>query len=341
MKKIWQTKKWKRFQRKRANAELRKRTSRKRGRRGKHKPEDGRGEVRTFYKGEGLYLHVYAPRTLSLVANPSATVDFFSEVEARLKQGQPTFINLYDVQDVTADALMYLLALLDLANTTSPSRPLVRGNVPRGGQSRKVMLESGFSQYVAGLPKSGFDNPDIIKIRFGTMVQPDIAHELLHFAMAKLSLSRSPQTKAAFAILIESMSNVVEHAYAPTVAFERKWWSMAQVLPGQKTVRMTVVDYGEGIAATMRKTALERAGSHLGIKPDHELVLSALKGEFRSRTGLETRGRGLPKMLQENEKGNISNLVVVSSRAVVNGTESEPLEKPLQGTVISFCLGVE
>ena len=291
MKKFWQSPKYKRHQSRRAIAELRRKQKKRRGHRSQQQSLDTQKVTRTYYKNEGSYLHLYGPNCFSFTDNPEHTLKFFSDLEKRLAAGLPTYINLHDVKAISSDALMYLLALLDVSAQRN-TRIKFRGNIPIKGPAQSAILASGFAHYVRGLPRDQQGDSDTLQIVSDSLVQPKVAHELLKFAQEKLELERGPSTRGAYAILIESMSNVVEHAYAESVEFERKWWAMAQCIDRGGSVRMTVVDYGEGIAATMRRSLIEQLGQTVGLKKDHSLVISAMKGEIRSRTGKESRGQG-------------------------------------------------
>lgn len=276
---------------------------------------------------------------MDFAEEPAATIKFFSSIEHNLQRGVPTFINLHVVRWISADALMYLLALLDVFAQRQGRRLRVRGNLPGREPARSNMMASGFSQRVQGLKHARVQSDDILQIQSDSRVQPKVAHELIAFATRRLELQRSPCTRAAYALLIEAMSNVVEHAYPDGESVEHKWWAMAQFDPKHQAVRFTVVDYGDGIAATMRRTLIEKLTRKLSISNDVELVESALRGEFRSSTGKQFRGRGLPKMREELLSGNISDLVIVTSRAVIRGEQGANLDTQFNGTIVSFCIG--
>lgn len=263
---------------------------------------------------------------------------FFESLEERLSRGAPTHIDLHNVDNVSGDALMYLLALLDIWDESDrPAR--VRGNLPSNEIARSAILAAGFQRFVAGLPRGIKGDPNTLQIVSDSKIQPKVAHDLLEFAVQRLSLQRGETTRGAYSVLIESMSNVVEHAYADNVSFERKWWAMAQCDAERREVRMTIVDYGEGIAATMRKTALERIGHNFSMLRDSQLVVSAMQGQYRrSRTRQVWRGRGLPQIRQVYKEGAIRNLTIVSSSAYIEGDSGRDLSVPLQGTIISFTL---
>jgi anti-sigma regulatory factor (Ser/Thr protein kinase) len=337
MKRLWQSSKYKDYQQQRMSANLIRTQKKRRGQRSKQKPESNPKEVRTYFAHEGSYLHLYAPECFSFTDNPESTLKFFASIEGRLLNGSPTFINLHNVRSVSADALMYLLALLDVASQKHGVRTKVRGNIPITGSARDAILASGFTNFVAGLPRDGTGDPDTLQIVSNSLVQSHTAGELLAFAREKLGLERL-ETRGAFAILVESMSNVVEHAYAESVRFERKWWAMAQCINGGNSVRLTVVDYGDGIAATMRRSLPERVIQAVGMMQDQNLVMSAMRGEVRSRTGKESRGRGLPKMLQAYLDGDIRELTIISSRAYIKGATGQEMLSPLKGTIVSFSL---
>lgn len=143
------------------------------------------------------------------------------------------------------------------------------------------------------------------------------------------------------------MQNSREHAYDVNAPYQ-KWYLAAHHNNTDGTVTFSFLDGGQGIPRTINTKFREKLKSLLGSRfsnapeglriEDRELVLSALRGEFRTRTQKVYRGKGLPRISSYASDGTIANLVIVSNHAFLDvgaGKDSE-LESQFRGTLFSW-----
>ncbi len=295
---------------------------------------------------EGVYRLIDVPKVFSVLKNPEETIRFFHELQQRLTDRKRTELNLRGVELLTTDALMYLLALIDIFEQQGVV--LLRGNVPRAPDVRRLIDASGFLNIIARRRVTDRSDPDpeVMAIRMGRRGEPQIAKEVARFGPDKIDTSGEgarlrAQEAAIYATLMECMGNTNQHAYRSNLPYAPKWWIMAVHDAVKETVNITILDYGQGIPRTIRKRVLEGVGQRLPRRifgRDNRLALSALKGEDRSRTGEDFHGKGLPQIYGHSTEGLISGLTIVSGHAHVSLDKREHWDttKPFQGTLISF-----
>jgi hypothetical protein len=146
--------------------------------------------------------------------------------------------------------------------------------------------------------------------------------------------------RATYVSIIEAISNTRNHAYAPGVHY-RRWWLMAYRDSTTNRIYVAVLDNGDGIPVTIHRKGRERVQEKLSILLGHNhgsLILSALKGEGRTRTRAGHRGTGLPKIYELAHLGRLANLVVLSRRGRVTCCDGGVFEMPVdfRGTLLSW-----
>ena len=134
------------------------------------------------------------------------------------------------------------------------------------------------------------------------------------------------------------MANTKNHAYNITRK-DQKWWLISCYDEDSKKVNFTFMDNGDGIPFTLRKNIIERFFDPLIKKQnDGKLILSALKGEFRTRTKKHYRGTGLPKIFSYSKEKQIENLIIISNKGYVDcdSEQSKELSRKFFGTLLSW-----
>lgn len=105
-------------------------------------------------------------------------------------------------------------------------------------------------------------------------------------------------------------------------------------------VHFTFLDNGFGIPLTIRRRFGEKIRRLLGAEVrDGDLIKSALKGEFRTRTRAVYRGKGLPQIFQTAQSKKIENLILLSKKGYVDCCpmlETKELNVSLYGTLLSW-----
>ena len=155
---------------------------------------------------------------------------------------------------------------------------------------------------------------------------PSCIKELVEFARVHIPSLTRHDTRGVYSSLVEAMTNVRNHAYNKT----EKWWMMA--MKQGDGVCFAILDNGLGIPRTIKKNIREQL-----VPNDAHLIDSAMKGNLRTRTGEPWRGKGLPKILENLERGLIQDLHVVAQRGhYAAKNQSRKLRHKFQGTLISW-----
>lgn len=309
------------------------------------KKNDREYEIR---KKNEKYLYLKAPSTFSFLIKPQETTAYFAELQKCSNDGQPIFVDLQQVQILTIDALMHILAWMDFRRTRN-LKGLVGGNLPEDPATSKVFKDSGFLDHVKvsdvrGIGQLDYDK-DYFRIVSGSKHKPAIVQQIIDFTINKLRLNGLGETKKLFHIISEMMGNVVEHAYNRQRSKKNKWYLMAHYDKIFDKVDFVFLDNGETIPQTIAKRGIEGlenlASSSFGIRKtlDCRLIESALTEQSnRSKSQQLNRGKGLPAIQKCSDQKFMNDLILVSRYAFVDlaNNRSEVLNSSFKGTLYSW-----
>ncbi|ASN67515.1 hypothetical protein 10S2_7 [uncultured Caudovirales phage] len=284
------------------------------------------------------------PRSFSFIDSPSDTIDFFNDLVLEIKQKHYKkifFINSFDVESVTVDALIYLIAIMQNIKINLEMQYTFKGNLPHNEYASITYKESGFMAYVESKIKRLPDSTNKMKITSGSRNDPQIASQMCKFVMDKLN-KKITDTLSLHKILIELMSNVYHHAYNNTDINKKIWYIYAEFV--DDCIRFVFVDTGAGIASTVRKNFFEKLGRLTGTSySDGDLIYSTLKGDFRTETKKVHRGNGLSGVKDLAKTGLFRNFTVISgsgSCAISNDENKELIKanynNSIYGTIFIF-----
>ncbi|MBR4069026.1 MAG: hypothetical protein IKK08_10435 [Clostridia bacterium] len=261
-----------------------------------------------------------APNNFSIRNNSDETVKYFSLVHSLIAKANPKdqiFFDFSHVENLTADAIMYIIALMNNDKKLNAFDIRCSGNIPASDAAKRLMEECGFYQYVRSrrfINRSTTN--DRIKIHRGQQPENDFAKELCEFVWDKSQgVIDRLSTKRLFAVIIEMMYNACQHAYDihSNPSMFGNWYSYAEDLDG--IVRFVFFDTGLGIPSTIKKTLLEKAKDIIWDN-DSGYIASALRGEHRTQTGNNYRGKGLPEILESVTDGSMRSLQIFSGKGV-------------------------
>lgn len=298
----------------------------------KDKPDSNRELKATRRKGK---YEITVPNNFSVINNPKQMLEFFEDINYHARKRRNIFLEMSKIQDMTSDAILYMLSLFDYHKSVHRFSN-ISGNYPQNISCRNLLVEGGFLDYVEPKYQIKRISPDILSVKSNSTVQGDIASKVIRFSLSKLDQQRDSKSRGIYATLIECMANTIHHAYRENNPYT-KWWLMA--LYGDNKVNFTFYDSGMGIPKTLKKNFSEKFfGSMFNQKNDYELIISALKGEFRTRTGDKWRGRGLPKINSFYNQGYINKLTLVSNYGYVNFGENRfyNMSEKFRGTLFSW-----
>ncbi|MBM2834590.1 MAG: hypothetical protein HW406_1751 [Candidatus Brocadiaceae bacterium] len=277
-----------------------------------------------------------AEPNLSIVHNPIDTINFFAKIMNSISSCIPTYIDVSNVNMITIDALLYLLAIID--KMKFEQIPIhIQGNLPKDPVANEIFAKSGFLKYVKSRSPSIASSDDCVQIYDGSNADSQIAKKLCLFAMDKLNVDRN-STKGLFVIVMEIVSNTKHHAYSASANLP-KWYAYAWYNKNSREISFAIMDTGLGIPNTIRKNWAEKMSELLRMKSqDSALLKSVLKGDFRTQTKEKYRGKGIPEIQSYSANKYITDLTIVSNTGYVSIDNNKEIEftTPLCGTLFSW-----
>lgn len=284
---------------------------------------------------------IEAPKHLSLIDNPEDTIKYFNDAIDILQNPSnknKVGILLFDckyINDLSIDALMYLLAIVKNFKKRFSGIREIRGNLPDNKIAREFFIESGFLKFV-NTNVNNSEKKNKLQILTGSNVDVKDAAKLVDFVTNYYNCDKK-EIKFLYKMVIELMTNTHNHAYnSNDNLFIKSWYLFAAVNDVTKSIEITFVDIGEGIPKTVSKSTLEK----FFRKTDNEYIISTLNGEFRTQTKEKNRGKGLPDIYEHYKNNQIQNLKIISCKGKVELEKEKSLEESgvelindLQGTV--------
>lgn len=283
------------------------------------------------------------PSNFSLIDNTVETLEFLNNIKKECKKNSKErfkiHINHTNVEEVTNDALMYLLAIINNLHLYSDKLVVIQGKKPNNESARNEFISSGFYELLEtkdNFPKDRTgENFQIIS---ANKVEPEQYKKLIDFVQDKFECV-SRDTKFLFDMISELITNTVNHAYDEDSGseFEKNWFLAAKV-KNENTINITFFDIGLGIPTTVNRTFYERFGRKFAIT-DNKLILTALQGMNRSKTGLDYRGRGLPRIFDICNDKKVRNMKIISSKGFISLNKDvicDEIKTGIIGTLFSW-----
>lgn len=243
-----------------------------------------------------------------------------------------------EVTTLSDETLVLLLGHFELYDKRFKNYK-IDGILPRDEKAQRILLSSGFTKYVTFYGQEIPKTPEIMEIHTGTLADNITASKFNNFALTRLGQKRSVASSRNYSMIIECMANTKNHAYQVDGVPIRKWWIVARYDKDHQSMRFSFLDLGIGIPKTVRKKFMEK----FGTTKDAELINSALRGDLeglRSATGLEHRGKGLPRIYANLRTNYIQNLAIMSNKGYLTmnsqGDKKMNLRNKFLGTLISW-----
>lgn len=333
MKKIYNQEKYINHSLNRAKDELKKRR--------RFRKYNNSHDASLFANPQGRRIRLTVPKHFSILDNPKDTLIFFDEFQKYIQYKKRIFIDMEDTTTLGIDALLYIISLL---STYKDKRIIydVLGNLPEDQQCKDLIIDSGFFNYVKTSHPRRKPNDDILQIKSGQNVDQIIAKEVIDFSLKHLDQNISSKSKSIYRIIIEMMGNTFEHAYEKQDTTTR-WHLIAMHSKDNDEIKFIFLDSGSGIPTTIHKNFADKAKEILSnlfgmISADSQLIMSALDGDFKTRTQLKWRGNGLPSIKDCWKKKHIENLQIFSNYGYIdcNKGYNEDLKQKFNGTLYSW-----
>jgi hypothetical protein len=286
-----------------------------------------------------LPVRVRAPRELTFRQNIGASLHFFNLLEKRAAPNRTLLVDLSEVVTVETGEVLYLLARFDEMRHLKRWK-LIRGTSPKKEPARTMFDASGFLDYVRAPAKalSNAKEDQFVHIKKGDLVDTQAAGDVATFVREKLGLSKR-DTSGMYKILIECMTNTRDHAYDESLERPASWWMIAFYQPESEIVYFSFLDTGAGIPRTVRKRWRENLTPDI-LRSDSKMIISALRGELRSRTEQAHRGKGLPQIYSVATSHQVSSLSILSRRARVEcrTLDSQDNKMEFHGTLYTWAI---
>lgn len=279
------------------------------------------------------------PRIFSISENTDESLNVFNDIYTHISNGHKLFLDMGKIDIVTSDALLYILSIFDYFRLSKvPTN--IKGNFPLNNQVKEFLVQSHFFDYVKSditVPKH---DEHILHIESGMKVSGSIVKDVVQFALKHLGQNISPKSRAIYRIIIEMMGNTVEHAYRNENE-SSKWYLMARHDKNDGKVKFAFLDGGFGVPTTIRKNFPERVFELFSkmtgtSSDDSRLLLSALNGNFRTKTGKKYRGKGLPNIYMSYNDKFIDNLRIISNYGYIDKGNALRIKHKFHGTLYAW-----
>lgn len=280
------------------------------------------------------------PNIFSITDNTDENLKVFNDIYNHIESGHKLFLNMAEIEVVTPDALLYILSIFEYFKITKvPTN--IKGNLPLNNEVKDFIIQSHFFDYVkSDVVVPPIQDEHVLHIEKGMKVDGRIVKGVIQFAIRHLRQNLSSKSRAMYKIMIEMMGNTVEHAYR-TANESSKWYLMARHDINSGKVNFAFLDGGFGVPTTIRKNfpdrLLELFSKILPASDDSRLLLSALDGNFRTKTGKKYRGKGLPNIYMSYKKHRfIDNLKIISNFGYVDQGSKCSIKCKFHGTLYTW-----
>ena len=326
------------------NAWLKRRQKHLEKRRGKKKKASRNGPVRTTYekkekkitRPQEAYV-VSAPSNFSIKDNALEMSDFFDKVVSFTNEKQKDAYIMFDlskVENITADAIIYLLAVIKDLQKLGLAHHRFTGNLPNNQRAKEYFIQSGFLDYMQSKIQKDYTNSQCVQIISNDKYNQLSTKTICDFTMKHCNTTKQ-STRFLYVLINEMMLNTYQHAYTTIDSNKlNKWYLFAQ--KEANVLKYTFLDIGLGIPKTVQKKWTERLWS-----TESAIISSALDGEFRTTTQKKYRGKGLPKIKECVKEHKLTSFTIISNKGFCklvdkNGEliiEENELQKPIFGTI--------
>lgn len=311
----------------------------------KRKNRRGYGVGNTNKNADVRYMHnLQAPKNLSILNDEDqTTLNFFDDAIVKIQKckiHEGIYFDFANIVEVSADAVMYVIALINNYKRISTLKISVSGNLPQDAEARRFIEDIGFYSYVRGLKETHPHTKERFRISQGENPEGELAGELCDFVLAGTKGETKISTKRLYPMIIELMTNTCQHAYRSEQysRMKRNWYIFAE--RKENRVHFVFLDTGVGIPATLRYSLLEKSWNLIN-RNDAAYIASALRGENRTETKQSNRGKGLPGIYRDIKEGWIKDLSIISGRGKCDVLEDGKIKEQVlkynfEGTMFSW-----
>ena len=130
-----------------------------------------------------------APQVFSIVNNTKESSRYINRIMNKIADkriGQAFYFDLSMVTDITCDAIMYMIAIMNNVKYKKVLKYSFYGNKPKTEEARNLFNESGFLKYVDSNEKNIFRCSNKIQIISGNKVDTKVVADICDFVNKSL-----------------------------------------------------------------------------------------------------------------------------------------------------------
>ena len=180
--------------------------------------------ARTKYDANSNSHRLVAPAVLSIDRNPSETLEYFSaalHTASSCLPKQSIYFDLKAIEYISADAIMYIIALVNNVKRVNRLRIRCEGNLPEASSARSVIEDVGFYEYVSGLkPTREEDSAKRFKITSGKDVDGAVIGKICDFVLLVQRQTDRRNQKEAIIRILSCIQQLVNDPAAWEIADE-------------------------------------------------------------------------------------------------------------------------
>lgn len=275
---------------------------------------------------------VKAPNNFKFIDNTEEVLKFIanlnnsSNYRSNKKREKYLVASLKNIVAIDYAAISIFTATM---RKLSGQQVYVRGDFPANKEARKVLTGSGFFEYVhiKNSKKSEFSHPSklvFFKKGEGKLTQKhnmEIGEDLKDINK-QLSGNRL-HLKNIKSVILEICGNSLEWADS----FNNQW--LLGIDREEDYVIFTATDLGKGILKDLRRKFSDKVIDL--INNDVTILNKAFEKQYESNSKEGNRNKGLPKIKEAFDNNNISSLIVVTNKVILNfDKNSEPKSRELK-----------
>lgn len=287
-----------------------------------------------------LYTPVGIPKEFSFIKNPNGALKVIARLKEYCRLGKSVRINFYGVRELTNDAIILLLSVMD---EFTQRHIAVVGTYPNNKVIRSRLEQSGFFSHVYGdVQKSNATTKNTIFTENSNTVSSDLSSNIIESA-SNTVFGDNRTNEGLQRVLIECMTNTFDHANLK-IEGEEHWWLSIEHDDVNKKVAFAFIDNGAGILKSIVRTSDIKGVGLLvqkflidgNVNLLRRMLEGKLKKGFKSRTGKPNRGKGIPGIYEAFKRNSFSNLQIITNdiHAKCATDEYIELKQPFVGTFI-------
>lgn len=302
------------------------------------------------------YSKLQAPQIFSLIKNPSETIEFISKLEEHFTAKRKVFVRLSRVEYLGEGALAVLLSSLINFRTNQID---FNGDFPKSRSANKKLFDSGFFNQLYNntrpIQEESYDlSSGKIFTHASKIVDARLSSELI-MTFSKRIWGEERRCLGVQRAYIELMQNTNNHASINKKG-EHHWWTTVNYDAERGTACFAFLDYGVGIIKSITTDPKSKLNKIINLfknlfysKNQSELLELLLKGDIhkagrrKSSTKQYFRGKGLPGIYEACKLNHISNLVVITNKAMAQVSDEKYvlLDKNFSGTFVYWEINQE